>query len=417
LLSGFYPAFVLSSYQPVTVLKGKFTRSAGGNYLRKVLVVFQFTTSATLIAATLIVSRQLQFMNKMDLGVEIDRMMVVEAPELMGWDSTFMERVETYKHALRQISGVVSATTSNQVPASRLGRTFNVRLSTQPLETRYTMCLMDVNYDFRDTYGVKLLAGRDFLQADHHAKYEAIHSLILNKRATELLGFAKPEDAVGKQILWGNQQLKYWDIIGVVDDYHQESLRNSMEAMVFRPFYSTYYPTSIRLNAEAGPDVINAIGETYKQFFPGNSFQYSFLKDSYDNQYRDDTRFGKVIGVFTALAIIVSCLGLIGLSSYIAIQRTKEIGIRKILGASLASIVSLLSADFLRLVLIASLLSLPIAYFSMDNWLSGYAYRITPGILQFVLPVALVLTTALVTISFQVLRAAMGNPADTLKHE
>jgi putative ABC transport system permease protein len=399
------------------VLKGKFTRSARGNYLRKVLVVFQFIASAALIAATLVVSRQLQFMNKADLGVHIDRMMVVKAPELIAWDSTFMERVETYKHALRQISGVVSATTSNQVPASRLGRTFNVRLSTQPLETRYTMSVMDVNYDFMDTYGIRLLAGRNFAPTDHSPKYEAIHSLIINKRATKLLGLAKPEDAVGKQILWGNKELKYWDIIGVVDDYHQESLRNPMEAMVFRPFYSTYNPTSIRLHAEAGPDVINAIQETYKKFFPGNSFEYSFLKDSYDSQYRDDARFGRVIGVFTALAIIVSCLGLIGLSSYIAVQRTKEIGIRKIQGASLSSIVSLLSADFLKLVLIASVLSLPIAYFSMENWLSSYAYRITPGVLQFVLPVALVLTIAIVTISFQVLRAATGNPADTLKHE
>jgi len=416
-LSGFYPAFVLSSYQPVTVLKGKFTRSARGNFLRKVLVVFQFTASASLIAATLIVSRQLRFMHSADLGVQVDRMMVVKAPELMAWDSTAIERIETYKHALREVRGVVSATTSSQVPAARLGRTFNVRLSTQPLETRYTMSLMNVDHDFMETYGVKLLAGRDFVPTDHNLRYEEVHSLILNKRATQLLGLAKPEDAIGKQILWGNRELKYWDIIGVVDDYHQESLRNPMEAMVFRPFYSTYNPTSIRLNADAGADVVNAIGVIYKRFFPGNSFEYSFVKDSYENQYRDDTRFGQVIGIFTSLAILVSCLGLIGLSSYIAVQRTKEIGIRKILGASLASVVSLLSADFLRLVLIASVLSLPIAYFSMENWLSGYAYRITPGVLQFVLPVMLVLVIAVMTISFQVLRAARGNPADTLKHE
>jgi putative ABC transport system permease protein len=417
LLSGFYPAFVLSSYQPATVLKGKFDRSTRGKFLRKVLVIFQFTASATLITATLVVSRQLSYMNEADLGVQVDRIMVVQAPELMGWDSSFIARVESYKHALSQIDGVVSATTSNQVPASRLGRTFNVRLSSQPVEVRYTMSMMGVDYNFMDTYGVKLLAGRNFLPTDYSARFEDLHALILNRRATQLLGLAKPEDAVGKQILWGNKQLKYWDIIGVVDDYHQESLRNPKEAMVFRPIYSTYNPTSIRLRAQADQGVIAAIESTYKQFFPGNSFEYFFLKDVYSRQYRDDNRFGQVIRIFTVLAIIVSCLGLIGLSSYTATQRTKEIGIRKVMGASLSSIVSLLSVNFLKLVLVAAVLSLPIAYFSMDNWLSGYAYRITPDLLQFILPIAFVLSIAMITISFHVIKAASGNPADTLKHE
>lgn len=417
LLSGFYPAFVLSSYQPVTVLKGKFNRSARGNSLRKALVIFQFTASAALITGTLIVSRQLAFMNEAELGVEVEKIMIVRAPELMGWDSTFIERTESYKHALKQIDGVVNAATSNRVPAARLGRTFNVRLGDQPVETRYTMSMMAVDHDFMDTYGVKLLAGRKFVPTDYSARVEDLHALILNRRATALLGLSKPEDAVGKQLLWGNKELKYWDIIGVVDDYHQESLRNPMEAMVFRPMYSTYSPTSIRIRSEARQELIASVEQIYKQFFPGNSFEYFFLKDRYDDQYRDDHRFGKVVGIFTALAIIVSCLGLIGLSSYMAVQRTKEIGIRKILGASLASIVSLLSADFLKLVLVAALLSLPIAYFSMENWLASYAYRITPGVIHFILPIGIVLTIAVATISFQVIRAAQSNPADTLKHE
>jgi len=163
--------------------------------------------------------------------------------------------------------------------------------------------------------------------------------------------------------------------------------------------------------------VMASVKDVYVTYFPGNSFEYFFLKDRYNRQYSDDNSFGKIISIFTGLAIIVSCMGLIGLSSYTAIQRTKEIGIRKVLGASIMSIVSLLSIDFIRLVVIAALLSIPIAYFSMQNWLQTYAYRITPGWMQFVTPLGVVLLIAVITISFQVLKAAMKNPADTLKHE
>jgi putative ABC transport system permease protein len=407
----------LSSYHPVTVLKGKFTRSTKGSFLRKALVVFQFTSSATLIIGTFIVGRQIEFMNNADLGINIKNMIVIQSPELMPWDSTFVERVESYKHALSQVSGVVNATTTGRLPGDRLGRSFGVRLSGQDSEAQYTLTNMNVDHNFFDTYNVSLLAGRKFLPADHDPDYDKLNKIILNKNAVQLLGLKTPEEAVGKEILWGNDGTRKWTIIGVVADFHQEGLQKPMEPIFFRPIYSTYSPTSVKVNTNDLTKTVADIEEIYKKFFPGNSFEYSFLEDKYSSQYNDDTRFGRVIGIFTVLAIIVSCLGLIGLSSYTASQRTKEIGIRKVLGASLTNIVTILSIDFVRLVLIASVLALPIAYFSMQTWLEGYAYRITPHWTQFVIPIGIVLTIAAVTISFQIMKTAMTNPAQTIKYE
>jgi putative ABC transport system permease protein len=416
-LSGFYPAFVLSSYQPVTVLKGKFTRSAKGNFLRKGLVIFQFTSSAALITGTFIVSNQIDFMNKADLGISIGNVVVVQSPQLMAWDSTFIERVESYKLALTQVPGVVSATTSGRIPGDRLGRSFGIRLSDQDSETHYTLSNMNVDYSFFDTYNIPLLAGRKFIPTDHNPDFQKLNKVIINRNAVQLLGIKSVEEAIGKEIVWGNNNTRKWTIVGVAGDFHQEALQKPMEPMIFRPMYSTYSATSVKIKTNDEKKTLAAIEAVYKKFFPGNSFEYSFLEDSYKRQYNDDTRFGKVVSIFTVLAIIVSCLGLIGLSSYTAMQRTKEIGIRKVLGASMVNIVSILSVDFVRLVLIASILSLPIAYFSTQNWLQSYAYRISPGLVQFILPLMIVVVISAITISFQIIKTAMTNPANTLKYE
>jgi len=429
LLSGFYPAFVLSSYQPITVLKGKFQRSTGGSFLRKALVVFQFTSSAALITGTLIVSRQLKYMNEAELGINIHNTLIVQGPERTAWDSTFIQRVESYKHELTQIDGVINVTTSGRLPGDRLGRAFGIRLSEQPSSSHYTLSTMSVDYNFFDTYTISLLAGRKFLLTDHKVKFEDLNSVILNRNAVKLLGIDNAQNAVGREIVWGNKTIvrsgqveqlngpRMWTVVGVVDNFHQESLKKPMEPMIFRPAYSTYHPTSIKIRTEDSPRVIASVEKVFTALFPGNAFEYSFLEDKYNSQYNDDNRFGTIINIFTVLAIIISCLGLIGLSSYTAMQRTKEIGIRKVLGASLLSIVSLLSVDFIKLVLLATLVALPIAYIAMNNWLEGYAYKITLGWLAFLVPVILILVIAALTMSVQVVKTAMTNPTDTLKYE
>jgi putative ABC transport system permease protein len=413
-LAGSYPAFVLSSYQPVTVLKGKFQRSSKGQFLRKGLVIFQFTSSAALITGTLIVSQQLKFMNEADLGMNINNMMIVDGPELTAWDSTFIERVENYKHALTQIPGVVSAATSNRLPGSRLGRGFGVRLTDQPATTHFTMSFLGADHDFFSTYGVSIIAGRKFEQADHKQDFDAINTAIINLNAMKMLGASDPEEVIGKQI--ANDHMN-WTIIGVVNDFHQESLKKPKEPMIFLPTYRTGAPTSIKLQNADAQVVIAEVQQIYKRFFSGNPFNYFFLEDRYKSQYDDEKRFAKIISVFTGLGIIIACLGLIGLSSYTAVQRTKEIGIRKALGASLVSIISLLSNDFMKLVFIAVLLSLPVAYVSMDNWLENYPYRIPLRWFLFAIPAVLMFIIAAVTVSVQVLKTARLNPANTLKYE
>lgn len=435
LLSGFYPAFILSGYQPVTVLKGKFQRSAKGNFLRKSLVVFQFTASAALITGTLIVSKQLRYMDNADLGMDIHNVIIVDAPELAHWDSTFITRVESYKNELQDIKGVVSASTSSRLPGHRLGRAFGIRLADQPAEQKYTLSTYSVNHSFFDTYGVRLLAGRKFVPTDHNFDWEQLKSVVINESAAKQFGISV-EDAVGREIVWGRQAARpanapkgsgtatamgevdrKWTIVGVIGDFHQESLKKPKEPIIFRAIYNTGASTSIRIEPGAEKTAIADIEATYKKFFPGNSFEYSFLEERYKSQYNDDNRFGKVVSIFTVLGIVISCLGLIGLSSYTAVQRTKEIGIRKVLGASTGSIVTLLSKDFIKLVLLATALSLPIAYYFMSEWLSTYPYRISLGVLVFAMPIVLILVIATVTISAQVLKTAMADPARTLKYE
>jgi putative ABC transport system permease protein len=415
-LSGFYPAFILSSYQPVTVLKGKFQRSSSGNILRKGLVIFQFMASGALITSTIIVTRQLDYMNKADLGIDLQRTMVVHSPRRTANDSTFISRVEAFKQEVSQSTEVLSIATSGRLPGQRLGRTFDFRLKEEGATEHYTLSFFPVDHDFFDTYRIPLLAGRTFTPSDHNTDFDKLNSVVVNRNATQLLGFRNPAEIIGRQVSFWDSD-KDWRVIGVVGDFHQEGMRSPMEPIFFFPVYGSGGSISIRLRTSAYEPMIASVEDTYNKFFPDNVFEYFFIEDNYKQQYQDEKRFSKVIGIFTILAIIISCLGLIGLSSYTAVQRTKEVGIRKVLGASIYSIVSLLSRDFIRLVLVATAFSLPVAYFAMQNWLSGYAYHITPGWLLFVTPIMVILVIAAVTISFQVLRAALANPSETLKYE
>ncbi|RAW00392.1 ABC transporter permease [Pseudochryseolinea flava] len=414
IVSGFYPAFVLSSHQPITVLKGKFRHTTKGNVLQKGLVIFQFMSAAVLITGTIMVSQQIKFMNNSDLGININNTIIVESPERTSWDSTFIQRVESFKNELQTIDNVKSAATSNNIPGARLGRTFNVHLSDASSGPKYTMSFLGIDHSFVQTFDLKVVAGRGFETTDHHADFDQLQNAMVNVGATRLLGMKSPDEIIGRHVnFWG----KNWTVVGVIPDYHQQGLKNAMEPMIFFPAYSTYYPTSIKIGSGDSKATLAQIEATFKKFFPDNVFQYSYLEDRYKSQYKDDNRFGQIVSIFTILAIIISCLGLIGLSSYTAIQRTKEIGIRKVLGASVMNVVSLLSIDFMKLILIATILSLPISYFVLERWLDGYAYKIRMEWLLFLLPVVLIVVIAALTMSFQIIKTALTKPADTLKYE
>src|SRR6187455_1668438 len=413
-VSGLYPAFVLSSFKPIAVLKGKFSSSQKGIFFRKALVIGQFTVTIALIIGSLVVMKQIRYMNHKELGFNMDQVLIVKPPTLTNWDSTFISRTNSFKEELKQIAHVQAATTSWNVPGGDIGRSFNVRQADSATTNKFTVRHTSVDYDFLNVYGVKLIAGRNFIRTDHDPNGSKLHNILINRSAAKLLGFSSPENAIGKAILKGDRK---WDVIGVVDDYHQKSLRYPLEPIIFMPFYSTNSQISIKLTPGDLAGTIQQIKKKYEAFFPGNLFDYNFLDETFNKQYENEQLFKKAFGIFAGLAIFVACLGLLGLTMFATIQRTKEIGVRKVLGASVSNIVVLLSKNFLKLILLSTIVAFPLAWWAMRLWLEDFAYRVNIGWWIFILAGASALMIALITISFQAIKAAIANPIKSLRTE
>lgn len=413
-ISGFYPAFVLSSFRPILVLKGKFSTSKKGIVLRKGLVIGQFAITVALIIGSFVVYKQITFMNKQDLGMNIDQMLVVKPPMLMDFDSSFIVRENSFKQEVKQISGVLGATTSNRTAGDELSRAFNVHRTDDNSGNHYTVRNTGMDDDFLKVYGIKLLEGRNFSTADYNADFRKLHNMIINASAVKLLGFTSARDAVGKRIsMFGNN----WDVIGVINDYHQKSLRFPLEPTVMIPTYGNYNPISIKVNAANVKATIDAVKTVYTKYFQDNLFEYSFLDEKFNAQYKNDLLFGKAFSIFAGFAVFIACLGLLGLSLFATAQRTKEIGVRKVLGASVSNIVLLLSKDFIKLVIVAFAIASPVAYFVMHNWLQDFAYRINIEWWVFAIAGFLSVVVALATISYQAIKAAIANPVKSLRSE
>jgi putative ABC transport system permease protein len=413
-VSGFYPAFVLSSFKPIAVLKGKLSASRKGIHFRKILVVGQFTATVALIIGSAIVAQQINYMNKKELGFNMDQMLIIKPPILTAWDSTFIDRTNNFKEEIKSLPGVKGATTSWRVPGVELGRTFNVRRVGAGDAEKFTMRHIGVDYEFMNVYGIKVVAGRNFTSMDHNPDFGKLRNTIINESAAKLLGFKSPEDAIGKSILRHSRQ---WDIVGVVADYHQKSLRYPLEPILFAPAYSTNSSISVKVSTSDISNTIYSMKQKFAAFYPGNVFDYYFLDEKFNRQYSNDQLFAKVFGIFTGFAIFVACLGLFGLTMFSTIQRTKEIGVRKVLGASVSNIIVLLSKDFIKLVGIACLIAFPIAWWVMNNWLHDFSYRIPINGWVFLIAGLSAIMIALVTISFQAIKAAISNPVKSLRTE
>ncbi len=410
--SGLYPAIVLSGFKPISILKGNFKTSSSGNWLRKSLVVFQFAISSLLIAGTFTVYKQIDFMQSQDLGMDIEQMLIVNGPELVSFDSTYIGKVRDFKNSLLQNPQILSASMSRNVPGDRLGRVFNA--SVVGSDETFMLNQMNVDYGFVDQFKIEVLAGRDFEYRDHHTDGSLIDRLMLNETASKMLGFENPEAAINQKInLYGSS----WTIIGVLKDFHQEALRNKIEPILFRPYYSPIDHLNLKLTGNDIPGTLSFIKDQYDSFYPNHSFEYTFLDERFNRQYKNDSLFGKVFNLFSILVIIIASLGLFGLAAYNSLQRSKEIGVRKVLGASVKDIIGLLSRDFLLLVLLANLVALPLVYLGAKSWLEGYAYAIKPGIWLFAVPLSLVFIVAIATISFQTFKSARRNPIDSLRYE
>jgi len=414
LISGYYPAFVLSSFKPILVLKGKFTTSAKGIVLRKALVTAQFAITVALIIGSIVVYQQMRYVSNQDLGFNMSQVLVVRPPELTNWDSTFISRENSFTQQLKQLPHVFGASTSWNIPGGETGRSFNVRRIDQDSTTHYTLRHDAISIGYIDMYKMKILAGRDFTYTDFNSDFGKLHNIIINEAAVKLLGYKSPQGAIGKTIIRGD---KKWDIIGVVNNYHQKSLRFPVEPTMLFPAYSTNSYISVKVDTKDLPATIASIKKQYDSFFPGNLFDYFFLDEHFNQQYANDQLFGKVFTIFASFAIFIACLGLLGLSLFATTQRTKEIGVRKVLGASVSNIVILLSKDFIKLVLIAFLIASPVAWYIMHNWLNDFAYRINISWWIFIAAGLLAIVIALATISFQAIKAAIANPVKSLRTE
>ena len=415
LVSGMYPAFVLSSFKPVAVLKGRFASTTKGSLLRKYLVVFQFTISVVLMAGTLLVYQQLTFMRTQELGIDVSQMVILKAPIVT--DSTFSQKTEVFKNTLLSSPGILQVTASTEVPGRHISWSNDlIHRKDIPAEYITSNYILGVDYDFVATYDLQIIAGRDF-----DARFGTDKKgLIINEKAAYLMGFESPEAAIDQPMVWDYQKDEDendFTIIGVVKNFHQLGLQHAYDPMILTLEHQQESFYSCKVQGENVTATLQSIQQVYKEFFHDNPFDYFFLDEFFDQQYKADQQFGKVFLLFSGLAIFVACLGLLGLVAFTTSQRTKEIGIRKVLGASIQSIVALLSKDFIKLIFVASVLALPIAYWVMQQWLENYAFRIDIGWWLLLVPVIMVLLIALLTVSFQTVKAALENPVKSLRYE
>lgn len=402
LLAGSYPAVVLSAMRPALVLKNILAVSKSGAWIRRGLVVFQFAISVALIAGTFIVHNQLGFVLKRQLGFDKEQILVVKRASALG------QQRETFKQKLLQNASVINAATSTTLPGKLYGRS-TYRALGSPMENTYAMHEMYVDEAFLPTLAITLTAGRNFSR-EFATDSSAV---ILNEAAAELFGWADP---LGQTLTQPGDSLWRANVIGVVQDFHFESLHKKIQPLVilYRPFYQYL---SIRVRPENIAATVQAVEKLWQEFIPQQSFEYSFLDQDFDGQYRAEQRTGKIFGIFAALAIFIACLGQFGLASFTIQKRTKEIGVRKVLGASVASIVGMLSKEFIKLVALGMLIASPLAYYMMNRWLQDFAYRIDIGVMTFILAGSLALVIALLTVSLQSVKAALANPADALRYE
>jgi putative ABC transport system permease protein len=407
--SGFYPAIVLSSFKPIEVMKGKLTASPKGIVLRKGMVIFQFAASIFLLIGALTVYRQIQFMQSQSLGVAIDQTLVIKAP-LVKVDS-FYRSMSAFKQECLKQPAIKSITVSTSVPGEAVNwNAGGIKLTGAADATADQYRIIGGDYDYLTAYNLKLLAGRKFSKEFTTDP----KTVVFSKTAARRIGFNSPEQALGKRIdFWGD----VYTIIGVVDDFHQQSLRDTYDAIIFRCIPDVRGDVSIKISSTNVAQTITALKSNWDSFFPGDQFDYFFLDEHFNDQYKADQRFGQVFGIFTVMTIFVACLGLFGLVSFTIVQRTKEIGIRKVLGASVNGILQLLYKDFALLIVISFLVSAPLGWYAISKWLESYAFRISINPVLFIVPFLVVLIIAFATVSWLSIKAALTNPVKSLKTE
>lgn len=409
-LSGLYPAFILSSFRPIQVLKGKMTTNKSGILLRRILVVFQFAASVTLIAGTIIVYQQLSHMKNLDVGFDMTDTMVIRGPEVFAVDSLFGITLKSFENELKNSSNIKAVTNSSNVPGDEIFWTRSLRKVEDTRDKDFIVYLVGVDQDYFPTYDIEFLAGRNY---DKSFTTDTAN-IIINKATMESLKIASPEEAIGQKVRHSGVNRT---IIGVVDNYNQQSVKNNINPLIFPLAESASSYITLKLNTDDYQTAFEESKAVFDDFFPGNPYDTFFLDEFYNKQYANEQNFSRAFTLFALFAIIVACLGLFGLTSFTALQRTKEIGIRKVLGADVTQLVMILSKEFLILVVIANVISWPIVYLIMDGWLDNFTSRISIGLSVFLISAMLVILIALIAVGNKTLSIAKTNPVKALRYE
>jgi len=415
LFAGAYPALVLSKFNPIDALKSRFsTQQDSSVSLRKTLVVVQFFIAQVLIICTLVVASQLRYFQNKSMGFAKEEVINVHLP------NNKKETLESFRTRL-MAAGIKDVSFALGAPLGDYNFGTGMHRSDVSKEERYNVRVMPVDTHYKDVYNLTLLAGRWFYDseeklADNSKQEDRQYAYVLNEHATNVLGFASPEDAIGKQVTIGLNDIEA-PVIGVVKDFHTSSLRNALESVVMLTYPGLYYDAGVKVSMGGASTELKAVEETWKQLYPEYLYEYTFLDDYIDRLYQEEERMFAVFEMFAGIAIFIGCLGLFGLVSFMASQKTKEVAIRKTLGASTGQIVNLFSREFIWLVIVAFILAAPAVWYAMQTWLSEFAFKTEISWLVFATAIFITLMISFVTVGYRSMRAAQSNPVNALKSE
>lgn len=425
ILAGIYPAFVLSSFKPAAVLKGKMHQTGKGALMRRTLIVAQFTISIVLITGTFIVYSQFDYMRNQDLGYDAEHNLVIHAPVVVV-DSTITNEMEFFKQELLRDPKINAVTMTDEVPGRKMKWYNTARQSHEKKEESVICNLLSIDHDFVQTYKIPLLAGRNFRFEDRTSygfsprrDGNKTHRVLINREAVQTLGFVSINEAMHQKITFqfGTKD-RTAEIVGILENYHQQSLQVKYEPFIFLypDFYNAVYLT-VNMNTDDIGNTLSNIGNEFESFFPNDPYTYFFLDEHFNQQYKAELRFGKICLWFAALAIFIAALGLFGLGSYLALKKTKELCMRKVLGANMMQVLMLIPKNLLSLVLLSGVIALPVAFFLAKEWLSNYAFQISINIWMFLIPVCAVIIIAAMSVLPDSLRVASVNPVKFLRNE